>query len=519
MAESGALNGQTTIVLIFRMTYNICVLKTIKRKGGNPLDMKVLSYNTQQILIKPKHKLFDYFQMSCENSKNLANTTNFYIRQVFTGLTTTKALQPLQQEVLVKLNDSIDNINYRQQEAHNKRLLNEFKKTKSKQKPVKLNLFKLPDDKSPYITFNLLDTLFKELKQADYRSLPTQSSQGIMRSVFDDWKSFYASLKDWKSNPSKYLGRPKIPGYIKSTTKEVLFTNQDCVIKNNRTLKFPKTKAQLTIGKLGARNQKLKMVRVIPKYGQFVVELVFENNHKSKLITDTPKRVMSMDLGIDNLATITTNTKMKPILLKGKNIKSVNQYYNKTRAHYIGILRQGMNPKEGQQSSKRLVNLDAVRHRKLNDLFHKASTFIVDLAVYEKIDTIIIGQNKGWKQKSNIGKKNNQKFVQVPFSLLIRMIEYKAADAGINVIIAEESYTSQASFVDEDEIPTYRDKIIPKFSGRRINRGLYRIKNKQLINSDVNASANIMRKTLIKLGISLYKPDVLTNDPLSYSVS
>ena len=483
------------------------------------MDMKVLSYNTQQILIKPKHELFDYFQTSCENSKNLANTTNFYIRQVFTGLTTTKALQPLQQEVLVKLNDNIDNINYRQQEAHNKRLLNELKKPKNKQKSVKLNLFKLPDDKSPYINFNLLDALFKELKQDDYRSLPTQASQGIMRSVFNDWISFYAGLKDWKSNPSKYRGKPKIPGYIKTATKEIFFTNQDCVIKNNRTLKFPKTKIQLIIGKLGATNQKLKMVRVIPKYGEFVVELVFENNNKSELVSETPKRVLAIDLGIDNLATITTNTKMKPVLLKGKNIKSVNQYYNKTRAHYIGILRQGMNPKEGQQSSKRLINLDALRHRKLNDLFHKASIFIVDLAVHEKIDTIIIGQNKGWKQNSNIGKKNNQKFVQVPFSLLIRMIECKAADAGINVIIAEESYTSQASFLNEDEIPVYGDKTIPYFSGRRISRGLYRIKNKQLINADVNASANIMRKTLIKLGIALYKRDVLTNVPLSYIVS
>ena len=151
---------------------------------------------------------------------------------------------------------------------------------------------------------------------------------------------------------------------------------------------------------------------------------MFEKLETENTMSDNPSRLMSIDLGIDNVATITTNTGMAPVLLKGQTIKSVNQYYNKMKAYYYGILRQGKSPKEGVFSSKRLLRLDAIRHHKLKDLFHKFSFFIKELASFENIDTIIIGQNKGWKQHSNIGKKNNQKFVQIPY----RHVDFNDSD-------------------------------------------------------------------------------------------
>lgn len=463
--------------------------------------------------------MFDYFQTMCENSKNLSNTTNFYIRQIYTGLTRSEALQPLQIEVLDELKSNIEDINITQQNAYERKLSNELKKPKERQKNVKRNLFSLPDSESPFIGYNLLDALFKSVNQPDYRAMPTQASQGIMRIVYDNWKSFFASIKDWKANSSKYLGKPKIPGYIRASTKETRFTNQDCVIKNGRYLKFPKTKNHLNIGKLGRTNKRLKEVRVIPKYGQFVVEIIFEKEICKPMFTKTPKRLLTIDLGIDNLATITTNTGTAPVLLKGGNVKSINQYYNKKRAYYYGILRQGKQTNEGEFTSRRLINLDAVRHRKLKDIFHKSSAFIVKLAILENVDTIIIGQNKGWKQKINIGKKNNQSFVQIPFGLLINMITYKAMESGINVIIAEESYTSQASFIDKDEIPVYGEVKKPTFSGKRIARGLYRTKYKLTLNADVNGSANIMRKFMNKKGLSFHIEDVETTNPCSYIIA
>ena len=138
-----------------------------------------------------------------------------------------------------------------------------------------------------------------------------------MKIVFDNWKSFFASLKDYKVNPSKYKGRPRIPKYSRSMEKEVVFSNQDCVIKNNKFLKFPKTKDQLNIGKLGFSEGKLKQVRVIPKYKEYVVELVMDVPLEPKEYEDNG-RYMSIDMGIDNLATIVTNTGQRPYTCKGQ---------------------------------------------------------------------------------------------------------------------------------------------------------------------------------------------------------
>lgn len=132
-----------------------------------------------------------------------------------------------------------------------------------------------------------------------------------------------------------------------------MFTNQDCVVKDQKYLKFPKTKEQLNIGKLGCAKGKLKMVRVIPKYGQYVVELVMDSPDTKEVVTKNV-RFMSIDLGNDNLATIVTNTGRRPVLVKGKNVKSVNQYFNKMKAHMLGVLRQGKEINEGQFTSKRL---------------------------------------------------------------------------------------------------------------------------------------------------------------------
>ena len=184
-------------------------------------------------------------------------------------------------------------------------------------------------------------------------------------------------------------------------------------------------------------------------------------------------------------------------MVKGKNIKAVNQRFNQLKAHYTGILRQGKHPKEGPFTSKRLEKISHKRYYQIKDLFHKASYHIVKIAVEEDVETIIIGANKDWKQQSNIGKKNNQSFVSIPHGLLVRMITYKAEQQGIRVQMAEESYTSKASFLDRDDIPVYgtSDTTPLTFSGKRVKRGLYRSKDGTLLNADVNGAANILRKT------------------------
>lgn len=209
-------------------------------------------------------------------------------------------------------------------------------------------------------------------------------------------------------------------------------------------------------------------------------------------------------MGLNNLATMVTTTGLQPVLVQGKHIKAINQYYNKLKAHYTGILRQGMNPKEGPHTSKRLERLHRNRHRRIKDLFHKASHQIIRLAVEQNIGTIIIGQNEGWKQEADMGKRTNQSFCHIPHHMLKSMIRYKAAQHGISVQFTEEAYTSKASFLDGDPLPMYGEGQAVKFSGTRVYRGLYR-SLKSLINADVNGAANILRKvvpTAIAYGIA-----------------
>lgn len=432
-------------------------------------------YRTHQVWIKPGHRLYPYFEQVCQAAKNMYNTTNFYIRQVWTAFRNNGPLQPLQKQVLDTIRTHLDAMNERQR--------------------GKASPFQLPSPENPFIHYRFLDALFKVMNQADYRALPTQSSQWVIKSVFQNWASFFAVLKDIRQHPEKYKGRPRIPGYRRSALKEVIFTNQDCVVKDHRYLKFPKTKTSLPIGKLSKIDGRLKQVRVIPKYGQYVVEIILVCP-VNKIKTEKANR-MAIDLGVDNLATIVTTTGAKPRVVKGKVVKAINQYYNKMKAHYTAILRHGKRPDEGVHTSRRLEGWHRKRYRKIKDVFHKASHHIVKLAVEQQIGTIVVGYNDGWKQSPAMGRLTNQSFCHIPHRMLVSMLEYKAAEQGIMVILTEESYTSKSSFLDQDPLPrqdeggsTMGTRI---FSGKRIHRGLYQSKQ-GIIHADVNGAANIMRK-------------------------
>jgi putative transposase len=433
------------------------------------------------VWIKPGHRLFTYLEEACQKAKNLYNTTNFYIRQVFTAYGRNEPLQPLQQQVMDTLETHIDAINER--------------RWKNRSRP-----FELPSREQPFVSYPFLDALFRVMEQPDYRALPAQSSQSIMKGVFHNWTSFFASVKEYRHHPEKYTGKPNIPGYARRLVKEVVFSNQECVIKKGKLLKLPKTRLQLNIGKLGCTDGQLKQVRVVPSHGHYIVELVFacpmehkEAGQERGVSAHPSDFLMGIDLGVDNLATIVTTTGSQPWIVKGKIVKAINQYYNKMKAHYMGILRQGKEPREGVHTSKRLERLHRKRHLKIMDVFHKASHHIVKLAVDQHMGTIVIGHNDGWKQASSMGRRNNQSFCHIPHQMLIRMIQYKAAEQGIEVQLTEEAYTSKASFPDRDSLPRYGEEGTWTFSGKRVHRGLYRSTN-GFLHADVNGAANIMRK-------------------------
>jgi putative transposase len=445
-------------------------------------------YRTQQIHIKKGHRLYPYLEQLSFDGTNLYNVTNYYIRQVFTGLKKeTKDFFDNEKEAISYINEAIAPLNEQRYKAYVKR---ESKKPSGKEffefKPLK---------SGDFMNYEMLEGVFKTMKQVDYYELPGQLNQNIMKLVFRDWKSFFKSIKDYKENPLKYTGRPSIPKYKKKSSKmTVTLTNQICTLKDDKYLRFPKTSEKLNIGKYMSEKGKLKEVRVVPKKDVIILEIIFSMENNVSVLN--PDRIAAIDLGVNNLVTIGNNIGLQPIIIKGGAVKSMNQYYNKQRANYYGQLRKGLNHKQGVFTSNRLNRFDHKRHLKVKDYFHKTSYWIIQYCIEHHIGTLVIGKNNSFKNNVKMHKNDKQNFIQLPFELLINMLLYKSEAAGINIVIQEESYTSKASFLDEDDIPVYGQEngIAHKFSGRRISRGRYKTKDDIIINADVNAAYNILKK-------------------------
>lgn len=324
--------------------------------------------------------------------------------------------------------------------------------------------------------------LYELLKNTDsYKKLPSQTAQQILKLIDKNWKSYFTAIKGWKKDSSKFLGMPKPPKYKKKNGENIIiFTNQQCKIKNG-IIKLPKKVGNYLIKTTLTR---FNQIRIIPIGVGYKCEIVYE-----KEINDLnldKNRVAAIDLGINNLITMVNNIGEHPIIINGKIVKSINQYYNKERSKIQSVI-----SKLNVFTTKKLEKLTHKRNMKINDYFHKSSRAITNYCIKNNIGKIIIGYNEGWKQECNIGKTNNQKFVSIPYLKLIQQIEYKAEEVGIEVIRTEESYTSKCSFLDNESVEKHE-----KYMGKRIYRGLFKSLNGILINADVNGAYNIMKKVI-----------------------
>ena len=327
--------------------------------------------------------------------------------------------------------------------------------------------------------------------QADYQAMPAKVSQQILMILDRNWKSFLAANEAYKQNPLKFNARPRLPGYKNKIRGRniVVYTKQAISKRQLKQGIINLSKTGIYLKTLVPSSQ-IKQVRLVPRLNHYVIEVVYEKCEKQYDLEKN--RCASVDIGLNNLATLTFNQAgIKPLLINGRPLKSINQYYNKVKSSLQSQLRE-------HQSSLRLKKLCNKREFKINDYLHKASRLIINTLINEKIGTLIIGHNEESKQKINLGKRNNQNFVSVPYNKLIEMLSYKAKMVGIDVILTEESYTSASSFIDNDLIPVYKKgkKNQVTFSGKRIKRGLYRTASKGLINADVNGSLNIMKKAV-----------------------
>ena len=344
-------------------------------------------------------------------------------------------------------------------------------------------------------TFKNYYEVNKELhveNQVDYRALPANTSQETLKLVNQNYSSFFKSLQ-------KQIKGVKIPGYLdKIKGRQIVVYNHMTLPSNlleKGIIKLPKTNLQFK-----TKQKNIRQVRIVPKNNYIVLEVIYEASIKELLKNN--KRYMSIDLGIDNLASCSSNVS-KSFIINGKPVKSINQFYNKKKAK----LQTELELKNKKKSSKQIQNLTLKRNNKIKDYFHKASRYIVNQLVSQSINTLIIGKNDGWKQETNIGNVNNQNFTQIPHQMFINQLKYKCQLEGINVIEQEESYTSKVSFFDNDFIPVYgqNDELF-KSSGKRIKRGLYKTSSGLVLNADINGSLNIMRKYLNEVCDDLISP-------------
>lgn len=318
-----------------------------------------------------------------------------------------------------------------------------------------------------------LTGLFAEFCEENYKALPAQTSQQVIKLLFKNIKSWQKARKEYLKNPSKFLGRPKIPNYKKETSI-CIFTNQQAKLKNGY-ISFPKI-TQLPALKTRVNN--ICQVRIIPNSDHFTIEVVYEKEEVSA--QNYNGKWMGIDLGMNNLATCVTND--SATIYNGKPLKAVNHFYNKRKSKLQTKL-----PKN-RFSTKRIQRLTNRRNNKIQNYIHQISYKIIKQAENEGITKIIIGNNKNWKQEINLGKNTNRNFVSIPHSALIEKIKYKGLMAGIEVVITQEAYTSKCSALDLESICKHEIYV-----GRRKKRGLFETKNGLLINADVNGACNIAR--------------------------
>ena len=333
-----------------------------------------------------------------------------------------------------------------------------------------------------YLNYNEMDKRMQ--RHEAYKALPAKVAQQVLKLLDTNWQAFFKAIAEWHEHPARFLGCPKLPNYKDKVKGRNILIYTAQAVSRTALKKGVVKPSQLDIEVVSICPD-VDQVRIVPRKGFYVVEVVYKQDCEQEPVN--PDWYAGIDLGINNLATLTSNKSgFVPRLVNGRPVKSINQFYNKRRAELQSKLAQ---EDAKRHLSNRLERLTNKRPRKIDHYLHTASRRIIDLCVREGIGTLVIGYNQEWKQEVNIGKRNTQNFVNIPFARFIHMLTYKAELVGIRVRMTEESYTSKCSFLDFEPIGKH-----DVYVGKRVKRGLFRSADGHCYNADVNGSYNITRK-------------------------
>ena len=485
-------------------------------------------YHSIFIDIRPGDEFFAFSDNACACSNNMLNVTNFYIRNLMTGLKKSPSERTENEvRVIETVNGSIPRINASLKEKHDLKVRNivssgryKGEALKKKLSSVKCLQFEELTSEKWFPGYNLLDAVFKYTDNKDYRSHHSHVIQHAVRERCDSWKGFFESLKSYNSGAEGFTGKPHIPGYKKSGGRSTaVFDRLACSIKHGR-LWFPcvfeegsggkgkRTRCSISLSGL-PQVTKVSFVeaRIVPYFGFYQLQIITDDGLSEEDILPkeegiispdgTPAGVMTLDPGLNNFASIADNRGGIPVVIKGGALKSRNQWYNKRIAFLKSEQMKGHDPKTYHPGTTRQMKaVSRKRDAFIRDTFYKWAHYICRLAKERNISFIIAGHNVGQKQGISMGKVSNQAFVQIPFDRFRRILTATAAKYRISILFQEESYTSKACFGNRDFIPVYgkegADKVL--FSGKRVKRGLYIQDDGKAMNADINGSVNIGRK-------------------------
>ena len=331
----------------------------------------------------------------------------------------------------------------------------------------------------------------------NYKMLNSNMAEQILREVDGSFKSFFGLLKMAKKGEYSFKDC-KLPHYLPKdgyTTLIIGFVRLNgnkLVLPYSNSFRKDHDPVEITIPPILA-DKKIKEIRIIPKAEArfFEIQYIYEAECIQRNLN--PNNALALDLGVNNLVTAVSNSG-RSFIIDGKRLKSINQWFNKKNARL-----QSIKDKQhfGKVTTNRQKAIARDRNNKVNDYMNKAARIIINYCIENDIGTLVVGYNETFQRESRLGKNNNQNFVNIPFGRLLKKFEYLCELNGIVFVKQEESYTSKSSFWDKDEIPIYKVSTLSNynFSGRRINRGLYKTASGYIFNADVNGALNIMRKS------------------------
>ena len=346
-------------------------------------------------------------------------------------------------------------------------------------------------------TYLKFESNYHECKDNDnYKLLQSNMAQQTLRAVDFAFKSFFGSVGKVKgARPPHYRKKGGLFTLI-ITGNSISIQNGYLTIPQSRTYTNVLNSHRIRI-KVPERlnDKKIREVKIIPLYKGRAFKIAYCYEVDEQDLNLNRENALAIDIGLDNLATCVTNFGTS-FIIDGRKIKQINRNWNKHRAHLQSILW-----KQGCYSSKQIERLTLKRNNRVNDCLKKTARHIINHCIANNIGTVVVGHNPDFKRGINLGNVVNQQFTQIPFGALRRQLKTLCARYGMEYSEQEESYTSKASFLDLDDIPTYdaEKPYTGKFSGKRIKRGLYKSSSGRLINADVNGAANILRKSKQRL--------------------